>query len=158
MNPWYSEQGRKVLQETEYGKLLFVWQALLDDGSVVEQFESHIMMRVVKDPRFIPLMTLAISTSTLDRSRVKKFTLTPTAYANVFTPWFKDPIECNIRLDQGEKFICNWLTDENLTLGIKISRTVIGIETKSGERFLTVLSPSGKVTLGSTTNMSYEGE
>lgn len=158
MNPWYSEHGQKVLQETEHGKLLFVWQALYDDGGVVDQFEPHIMMRVVKDSSFIPSLELAISTSVLDRERVRKFTLLPTAYAKVFTPWFKDSIECNIRLDQGEKFIANWLTDDNVTLGIKISRTVIGVETKSGEKFFTILSPSGRVTLATTTNVSYEGE
>lgn len=158
MNPWYSEQGHKVLQETEHGKLLFVWQALYDDGGVVDQFEPHIMMRVVKDPSFIPSLELAISTAVLDRERVKKFTLIPTAYAMLNTPWFKDLIDCNIRLQDGERFIANWLTDDNITLGIKISRSVIGVELKSGEKLFTIISPSGRVTLGSSTNMSYEGE
>lgn len=157
MNPWYLNEGKQILEATEGGKLLFVWVALYTDLKAVPQFEPHIMMRALQDSSFVPNLSLALSTSHLDLNLVRRFTLRPTAFAKQNTPWFREEIVCNIRREIGEQFIGHWLTDENITLGVKLSRQVIGLRTAAGD-FFTVISPSGKVTLGSTLNMSYEGE
>lgn len=155
---WYlSPLGSFVLGKTDGGKLLFVWEALYNDGKPACQFEEHIMTRALKDSNFVPDLNLAISTSSLDRERVMKFSLIPTAFAKHHTT-FQNVIECRIRLELGERFIANWLTDHNASLGLKISRHVIGVETKSGDKFLTIVSPSGKVISSTTVHMSYEGE
>lgn len=155
---WYcSPLGSFVLGKTDGGKLLFVWEALYNDGKPACQFEEHIMTRALKDSNFVPDLNLAISTSSLDRERVVKFSLMPTAFAKEHTP-LQSIIECRIRLDLGERFIAHWLTDDNATLRMKISRHVIGFEDKSGSKFLTIVSPSGKLTLSSSVHLSYEGE
>jgi hypothetical protein len=158
MERWYlSPLGAFVLGKTDGGKLLFVWEALYNDGKPACQFEEHVMMRAVKDASFVPDLNLAISTSSLDRERVMRFSLIPTAFAKQHTP-LQSIIECRIRLDLGERFIAHWLTDDNATLKMKISRHIIGVETKTGDKFLTIVSPSGKITLSSTVHISYEGE
>ena len=160
MNPWYaSPEGQKVLSRTEDGKLLFAWRALYDDGNPIYQFEEHIMLHMMNDGDFIPDISLALSTNHLDRERVCLFSLLPNAFAKIHTPWFNAPMDCFVHLNEGERIIANWLTDVSPTSGIRISRSVVGIEDiKTGRKFMTVISPSGKVTLSSTTNVSYEGE
>jgi hypothetical protein len=157
MNPWYLNEGKDVISATAEGKLLFIWEAIYDDGKPVWQFEEHIVMRALADDSFIPKLELAISTSHLDPKLVKKFILHPIAFAKKRTPWFQMDFECNIRRELGEQFLGHWLTDWNTTLGVRFSRQVIGLRTAEGD-FYVVVSPSGKVTLGTTMNMSYEGE
>ncbi len=159
---WYSsEEGRHFLDATERGRLMFTWEALYNDGQIFRQYDDITFSRTMTDEQFIPPSDALISTSALDKSKVERFTLLPIAFTCKHAPWFQRPIETQVRLSKGERFICHWLVDFVKPGDFLLYRYVIGVcreissETVST---VTVISPSGIITVGADENKSFEGE
>lgn len=157
MNEWYAAEGKKLLDSTQNGRTLFIWEAAVD-GIVLKQFDDHIWMRALRDISFVPKLELGYSTDILKGKRVESFLLLPTAFTRNAVPWFNNAFHVYLRPDKGEKLVAHWLVDVVQPIGVEVARYVLGIENASGDKILTVISPSGKVTLSSTEDVSYEGE
>jgi hypothetical protein len=155
---WYATaEGQWLMNATVNGMLMFVWEAKYDDGRVVRQFDDVNFTRAMTDVDFVPPEDLRLSVDSLEKEHVSQFTLYPIAMARSRAPWFQQPIEVQLDLKHGDRFVSFWLTDYSPKTGYIIRRSVIGIE-KDGIKHLIVISPSGRLTICSHDNYSFEGE
>jgi hypothetical protein len=155
---WYAtEEGQKFMGATEGGMLMFMWEARYDDGRVVRQFDDVNFTRAMTDADFVPPESLRLSVDSLEKEHVSQFTLYPIAMTRSKSTWFQQPIDVYLDLKQGDRFISSWLTDYSPKAGYVLRRSVIGIE-RNGTRLLTIISPSGRITICSNENQSFEGE
>jgi len=160
-NPWYStREGQQFLLATDYGKFIFVWEAIYEDGKPVRQFDEFAFQRALSDPTFVPPDATRLSIDMLDKERIVEFRLHPIAYARAFMPCFQKPIIVKLDPKKGERLVSNWLVDEVPTLHWKLYRTVVGVQRgNDGEPpTLVVISPSGSVMICRDTNQNFEGE
>ena len=136
---------------------MFVWEAKYDDGRVVRQFDDVNFTRAMTDADFVPSEDLRLSVDALEKEHVSQFTLYPIAMTRNRAPWFQQPISVYVDLEKGDRFVSAWLTDYTPKTGYVIRRSVIGID-RNGTRLLTVISPSGRISVCSNDNQSFEGE
>jgi hypothetical protein len=155
---WYnSQEGQWFMQATAGGLLMFVWEARYDDDRIVRQFDDVNWSRAMADADFVPSEDLRLSVDALEKEHVSQFTLFPIAMTRKRIPWFQQSLEVHLDLPRGDRFVSYWLTDYTPRTGYTMRRTVIGIE-RDGIKLLTVISPSGKISVCSTDNISFEGE
>lgn len=145
------------MQATAGGLLMFVWEAEYDDGRVVRQFDDVNFLRAMTDADFVPPEDLRLSVDTLEKEHVSQFTLLPIAMTRKRTPWFQQPIGVLLDLPRGDRFVNYWLTDFTPRTGYTIRRNVVGIQ-RNGATLLTIISPSGRISVCSNDNHSFEGE
>lgn len=159
---------RDYLSLTNGGESAFIWTAEYSDGTMISQFPTDLFTKFQTDPKSVPSVSLGMSVSKLDVSKVKEFFLIPTAHAKQSLPWLM-PYRLIIRLDKGEKFISYRLCDLKMlmtpqgTTGVpvRICRHVLGLSQHvngAQTKTFVVLSPSGIVTITSSEDVSYEGE
>lgn len=156
---WYeSPEGSALMVATLGGKFIFMWEAVLGDGSVLRQFDDFAFQRALIDDEFVPPDNIRLSTDIIPRDKVVEFRLLPIAMTRKLTQHFQQPIV--LKLDP-EKYslIARWLVDHDVRSGRKVYRHVIGFTPRDGGLDeLTVISPSGKIVQTSTEDLSYEGE
>lgn len=159
---WYAtEKAQQILAATNGGMLMFAWEAILEDGRVIRQFDDVIFSRAITDEDFVPPEDSRLSVDALGKERVSQFRLHPIAYVKKNCPWFQQPVVVSLRLARDERLTSLWETDFSPRTGYTLRRTVIGIKRKVGEEEVgtfVVLSPSGQITICSDTNQSFEGE
>lgn len=151
---WYLSNDRNLLA-TDYGRLLFMWEATYNSGEIFRQYDEVTFYRALTDETFIPSVDRIISTRDLDKERVREFCLYPIAFTRSRFPWFQR--QYRVILPGGYHFIFQWETDVNMTTGQTIRRTTIGIQ-GFRERFFFMISPSGALTISPTVDISHEGE
>lgn len=155
---WYRTfLGKLFLKLTDSGKWAYTWVVEYADGEIIYQLDEPELIRVLSGT-YIP--TDWKSVDVLDVNKVKKFTLLPTGVAKELAPWIR-PFQLVVDLKAGEKFIAHWTYDVNIITGARVCRHVIGVAKLvkgSSVKFLTVISPSGAVTVCTNTNQSFEGE
>lgn len=150
-----------LLAATANGRYTFVWQALLEDGSVVSQFEDSLLQQILTAPELpANLEEQRVSVERLDVRKVKEFFLLPTGAARACNSCLS-PIRLVVNLDAGEKFISYWLTDSSPTTGQTLSRHVVGLSKPvngSAAKFFVIINPTGSQTIATDDNQSYDGE
>lgn len=160
---------KEYLEVSNGGDTAYIWMAEYVDGTVLSQFSPELSYQFQADPAFVPVLESGLSIKELDEEQVKEFILAPTAHARQYLPWLT-PVHIVIDRDKGEKFISYRLvysssalfapdgtpvgTGRVVRFVVGISREIEGVEFK----VLTVLSPSGLVTVTSNDLISYEGE
>lgn len=159
---WYAtEKAQQVLSRTNGGMMMFVWEAILEDGRVIRQFDDVNFSRAITDEDFVPPEDSRLSVDTLEKEHVSQFRLHPIAFIKKNAPWFQQPIVVNLRKGRDERLTSMWETDFTPRTGYSLRRTVLGMKRKVGNEEISmfvVLSPSGQITICSDTNQSFEGE
>jgi len=155
---WYSTFTGKLFSKfTDGGKWAYTWVAECTDGSVIYQLEESELIKILSGVH-IPRDWKSVKV--LDVNKVKKFVLLPTGISKELAPWIR-PVQLIVDIGAREKFISYWTNDINFNTGIKICRHIVGIAKLvkgSSVKFLTVVSPSGAITVSSNTDVSFEGE
>ena len=155
---WQHYDSDRLLQATDGGRTLYAWEAFHSDGSIVRQYDEITFFRALSDSSFAPPIDRIISISKIYPEKLKEFFLWPTAFALNNSPKLsKVPIRLVINPAKGEKLICQWCTDINITTGGELRRQVVGIE-KDGHKVMFVISPSGVMTMATNDDISFEGE
>ena len=161
---WYaSDEGRYVFSVTDDGRYLFAWEATYKDRKIVRQFEDVAFTRAMTDEEYIPSDAPMLSVDALDKEQVVQFSLAPLAFTRKHCSWFQKPIIVQARPDKGEFFKAYWLTDQTPRTGYALRRHVVGIRHLSKDateelHVLTVISPSGQITICASDDFSFEGE
>lgn len=157
---WYATpEGQRFMAKTNGGQNMFLWEAVLIDGRIIRQYPEIEFNRIMNDADYIANDQERRSVVSLgpEKFNVVSFRLYPTALTRQGAPWFLRPISVELRPKQGEFFESYWLTDRTPATGYILRRHVIGMR-KGDQVSLTVISPSGKITICSDDNVSYEGE
>lgn len=159
---WYaSAKAQEILARTNGGMLMFTWEAVLEDGTVIRQYDDVTFTRSVTDEDFVPPEDSRLSVDALQRERVSQFRLHPIAYVKKNCPWFQQPLVVSLRLKRDERLTSFWETDYTPRTGYTLRRTVIGLKRTVGTEEVStfvVVSPSGQITICGDTNQSFEGE
>jgi len=153
---WYIDDGDKVMNDTDGGRMLYAWKAIYEDGTCARQYDEITFMRALNDALYVPPIDRIISISTVDQDRVRELILYPIAYALRHCPR-ASTVRVVVNPKKGEKLLVYWCTDVNVTTGHTIRRQVVGIE-RDGQKLLFVLSPSGTMTLATNDDVSFDGE
>lgn len=161
-NDWYAtEKAKQLLARTNGGMLMFVWEAILEDGRVIRQFDDVNFSRAMTDEDFVPPEDSRLSVDALGKERVSQFRLHPIAFVKKNAPWFQQPIVVSLNLKRGERLTSFWETDFSPRTGYTLRRTVVCLKRTVGTEEIStfvVLSPSGQITICGDTNQSFEGE
>lgn len=159
---WYAtEKAQSLLSATNGGMMMFIWEATLEDGTVIRQFDDVNFSRAMTDEDFVPPEDSRLSVDALAKERVSQFRLHPIAFVKKNAPWFQQPIVVNLRLERDERLTSFWETDFSPRTGYTLRRTVVGLKRKVGDEEIStfvVISPSGQITICGDTNQSFEGE
>jgi hypothetical protein len=163
---WYASPAcRELFAKTLNGRLMFMWEAELDDGGILRQFEEIPFQRALTDPNFVLPADIRLSTDIIPRDKVVRFSLRPTALTKRFCPWFAQAdYTMTENVDpKNEDLIAKWLVDHHIqgAFGqMEIARQVVGKKLRASpfSQFLRVLSPSGAIFAGDREDQSYEGE
>lgn len=159
---WYATpEGQRFMARTNGGQTMFVWEAVYRSGMVVRQFPEIEFNQAINNRDYTPPDSERVSVNVLDKQQIVKFILYPTAVTRFQAPWFQRPISVELRPGKGEYFENYWLTDKTPATGYELRRHAIGMrKVVDGVEFrsLTVISPSGKITICADDNVSYEGE
>lgn len=161
---WYqTSAGKEYLAATNNGQLSFVWEAVYDDGTLYHQYDEITFLRCLKDSSFNPPSEDIVSTERLDKKRVVKFSLIPTAFTSLHCPWFQRPYSVVLRPHLGERLLAYWSTDWRPQTNYTLRRQVIGIQKVNPDeievtRVIFVISPSGLMTMATNDNVSFETE
>lgn len=163
-NSWYrSPECQKLFSETDFGRYMFIWEAILDDGSVLRQFEDIAFERALTDPDFTLPAELRLSTDIIPRDKVVEFALFYTAKTRAVCPWFVGDCLCRLYLHpEKQELLAYWLVDHHIQGGPGVSelvRQVVGWKHKeTGKKKLVIISPSGAMSESDTDDGSWEGE
>lgn len=159
---WYATpEGQRFMARTNGGQTMFTWEAVYSDGKIVRQFPEIEFNQAINNRDYTPPDEARVSVNTLDKNAVVKFNLYPSAVTRQHAPWFQRPVTVQLRPWKGEYFLNYWLTDRTPATGYELRRHVVGMrKVVEGVEFrsLTVISPSGKITICADDNVSYEGE
>ena len=162
MGSWYeTPEGVLLLNSTNRGQLIYLWEARYKDGTISRMYEDFIFERALVDPKFVPNPELRATVDHLDRDHVSEIRLYPIKLVEKLNPLHQLRV-CPVNLRFGERFVCYWLTDFSVKFKTHLRRTVVGIERISPNpenKFdLLVISPSGKTKFCHDDNQSYENE
>lgn len=164
-NPWYRSLDCKILMDsTDSGRLMFIWEAKLSDGSVIRQFEDHTWDLLLSNPTVAIPSHLRLSTDIIPRDKVVQFTLVPIALTKKYCPWFdQEGFVFSRPIDpEQEDLLAYWLVDDHVSEGPgipQLARQVVGVLNRlTNKRELQIISPSGAVMTADNDNQSYEGE
>jgi len=165
MNPWYStDVAARLLNATDGGRLMFVWEAELNDGSVMRQFEDHTFEILRTNPNAaVPIdSSLRISTRDIPRDKVVLFRILPIALTQELAPWFSQSFEQKVDPIK-EDLLAYFLIDKFVVggpVGIpELARQVLGtLDRATGKKWIKVISPSGATKETEVEDQSYEGE
>lgn len=162
MQSWFkTETGVAFLKATFQGKFAYLWVAVLSDGTEVKQFPDEAFDKLINDPDVNgeSLEPQRVSVDRLDVKKVKELYLFPSAAAKKFV--HLEPVRLIINIEAGEKFVSYWLTDWNPDTGVYFTRHVVGIsKLVNGKqaKFFAIIGPTGRVTIATDDNQSFDGE
>ena len=157
---WYdTDKGQEFLALTDGGKFAVVYRATFSDGRILVQFDPETFERAIHDQDFSLVDSHSLGRIPIDsghpKAAIVNLEMLPTALSRRFA--VLPVISVLLKPELGEKLVARWLVDHRAQDGRRICRQMVGIE-RDGVKTLVVVSPSGRVTVCSDTDRSFEGE